>query len=268
MAFTRQPTSSTTRALLSGAVLIVTLLIASSASAESPVSGNFARKFGPYYPQIDEAFSGSNQPFQDSFGADKRILAQLEVEYYVWQGFGSLGVGVQSGYTNFSGTSEITDAGGSGNGGSDNGGSNGDSGSDDELSLSEETKFQLFPLGATVSYRFDYLLEEFSIPLAFKVESGIDFYLWRVRDGSGNLARAGSNNAKAAGVVPGYHLSGRAELALDSLDPSSSAVFDVTWGINHTYLFAEYTFSQIDRFGGEGFRLGDSTWKIGLAFEY
>lgn len=253
--------------------LAATLLVGvSTASAQSEVNGNFNLKFGPYFPRIDEEFSGGETPFQDSFGDDNRVLGQVDVEYYLWQGHGKFAVGATAGYTNFTGKSDIRTGGGNssdGSSGSDSGSDNANgSNGEDGLNLSEETKFQLLPVGLTVSYRWDYLAQHIGVPLAPKVEGGFDYYMWRVVDGSGKVARAGEDNTRALGAVPGYHLSGRIEVLLDYIDPSTAAAFDVNWGINNTYLFAEYTLSRINRFGGDAFMLGDSTWKLGLAFEF
>lgn len=261
------------------AIAAATLLAdASTASAQSPVSGNINVKFGPYYPSIDQEFSGGTQPFQESFGTDSRILGQISAEYYLFEEFGKVGVGVTAGYSNFTGTSEIEggDNGDGGGGGMDgDGGMNGDGGgntdgdgSESGVNLTEETKFRVIPLGVIASYRWDWLVKNYNVPLAPKVEAGLDYYLWRVKDGAGNLSKAGEDNARAAGGVPGYHLAARMEFLLDAIDPETAAAFDMSWGINSSYLFAEYNYSQINGFGGDRFKLGDSTWKIGLAFEF
>jgi hypothetical protein len=260
------------------AILVTVMAFGSSAAAQSnsEVSGNVNLKFGPYYPAVDEEFSDAT-PFADAFGSNSRVLGQLDAEYYLWQGHGKLGLGVTVGYTNFTGSSQIQgtgeDSGGNGgdggdgsggDGGGDNGG--GDGSSDDSVNLEEETKFRVFPLGLIASYRWDYLVEELNVPLALKGEAGLDYYLWRVKDGSGDISEA--DGQKAAGAVPGYHLAGRVEFLLNAVDPETAAAFDLSWGINRTYLFGEYNFSKVDGFGSDSLRLGDSTWKIGLAFEF
>ncbi len=233
-----------------------------NAAADSPTTGNFNLKFGPYYPSIDEEFDGNTSPFEASFGSNARVLGQISGEYYLWQGHGKFGVGAQAGYTNFTGTSEIQGGGGGdGSDGGDGGGS-----SDEGVTIEEETKFRVFPLGDIATYRWDHPVEEWNIPLAAKVEGGFDYYIWRVKDGGGDISRA--DGTKAAGGVPGFHLAGRLEFLLNIIDPETAASFDMNWGINRTYLFAEYNYSNIRGFGGDHFRLGDSTWKAGLAFEF
>jgi len=240
---------------------------ASAQEGESPVSGNINVSLGPYYPSIDEEFAGSDQqPFRESFGNDSRLLGRFSAEYYLLDDIGNLGVGVTAGYTNFTGTSEIE---GGGNGDGSNGDGNGDGESSDSgVDLDEETKFRVFPLGVIASYRWDWLVQNFGIPLAPKAEVGLDYYIWRIKDGAGNISQAGDDNGKAAGAIPGYHLAARIEFLLDAIDPETAAAFDMSWGINNSYLFAEYNFSQINGFDGGRFQLGDSTWKIGLAFEF
>lgn len=256
-------------AVAAAVVTLMALGSSAAAQANSEVSGNVNLKFGPYYPSVDEEFSDAN-PFEDAFGSDPRILGQLDAEYYLWQGHGKLGVGVTFGYTNFTGSSQIEGTGGDSGGTDGNGGGDDNSGndgsSDDGVNLEEETKFRVFPLGLIASYRWDYLVEELNVPLALKGEAGFDYYLWRVKDGGGDVSQA--DGKKAAGAVPGYHVAGRLEFLLNAIDPETAAAFDLSWGINRTYLFGEYQFSQVDGFGGDSLRLGDSTWKIGLAFEF
>ena len=229
-------------ALLAGLGLVVGLAAAPTpASAESNVHGNVNLKFGPYFPRIDEEFSGGEAPFADSFGKDNRVLANLSAEWYLFEGHGKLGVGGSFGYTSFKGgTSGDSSSDGSGGDGSDNGmddGSGDGSETSGDLTVDEEFKFRVFPLGTHVSYRWDYLAQEFNIPLAPKVEAGLDYYLWRAVDPGGNTSEF--DGEKASGARLGYHLTGRMELQLDFIDPQWAAAFDVSWGINNTYLFAE-----------------------------
>ncbi|MFB6352248.1 MAG: MXAN_2562 family outer membrane beta-barrel protein [Bradymonadaceae bacterium] len=253
------------------AVAAATLMAdASPASAESPVTGNIYVKLGPYYPSIDEEFAGEAKPFRESFGTDKRLLGQIAGEYYVFDDYGKLGVGVMAGYSSFTGKSEVQ-GGDGGNGGGDGGNGGGDGGnggdsSDSGVNLTEETKFRVFPIALIASYRWDWLVEKFRIPLAPKVETGFDYYIWRVKDGAGNLSK--TDGTEAAGGVPGFHVAARIEFLLDAIDPETAAAFDMSWGINNSYLFAEYNYANINGFGGDHFNLSDSTWKVGLAFEF
>jgi len=253
-----------------GAILV--LAAPTTAGAESPVQGNVDLQLGPYFPRIDEEFDNSDeQPFADTFGSDNTTMAQLDAVYYLWDQHGKLGVGASFGYAKFSGQAQIEGGEGSNGGGSDGGGSNGGGSGDgvsdeDGVDLTEQTNFNVFPLGVIATYRWDHPVQEWDIPVALRGELGFDYYLWRIADESGNTADTG--DLSGSGGTPGVHASLRGELLLDWIDPKSAAQFDFSWGINNTYLFWEFTFSRVRDFDGEGFRLGDNFWRLGLAFEF
>lgn len=253
-------------AALVGAALLVAA--PPTAEAQSPINGNLDIQFGPYYPRIDEEFSGGEGPFEQTFGTDNRTMLQLDAVYYLWQGHGKLGVGPTVGYTRFNGNAEIRNGGSDGGDGTNGGdGMNGGDGSgEDGVNLEEETRFTVFPLGLIGAYRWDYPATEWGIPLAARVEGGFDYYLWRVADENGDVVQSGE--FQGSGGTPGFHASLRGELLLDWLDSKSAAQFDYSWGVNNTYFLVEYTFSQVQDFDGEGFRLGHNSWRLGLAFEF
>ncbi len=270
-------------------VLAVALLVWSPADAEAqsidertPITGSVDVELGPYYPSIDGEF-GQATPFRDSFGGNDNLMGELGVTYYLFKQHGKLGLEFGAGYTKFSGDSSLqnqdsgNDDSGSGgsdgeraNGGANGAGSDGESGSSGEsggpLSLEEETNFVLFPLRLSLTYRWDFLAQDLNIPLAPRVGTGIDYYIWKVTDGSGNVAE--SNGERARGATPGYHVSAGLGFLLDFITPSLAAVFDADWGVNNTYLYGEFEFTRVQPFQGEGFNLSDETWKIGLSFEF
>lgn len=243
---------------------VLLVMSATPAQAESDVSGNFELRLGPYYPAIDSELDGA-QPFQNTFGSNGRVLGEIKVDRYLFTGHGKLGVGGSVAYTNFSGEGEIV---GGSDGGSGNDGSGGGGSGDGDSGLNAETNLQMLPIRAQVFYRWDYLVEEFNIPLAARVEAGLDWYMWRIRDGSGNTATFGDDGPKASGATAGYHGAAGLEFNLNALDRQSAASFDYSWGINRTYFFAMYEISRVDDFGGNGFNLSDNSWRLGLAFEF
>lgn len=226
---------------------------------ESNVTGSFDVQFGPYYPRVDDEFDNAT-PFEQTFGSSSAVMFQADALYYLWTGHGKLGVGATFGYSQFSGTTQVGGSNG-GNGGGGNGGGN-----DGDVQLEKTSNFSVFPLGLIASYRWDFLVTEWNIPLALRVEGGLDYYLWELTDGSGD--NPSSSDVPGAGGTPGYHAAGRLEFLLDWLDPTSAAQLDFSWGINNTYLFAEYSYSQVRDFDGSGFRLGDTNWRIGLSFDF
>ena len=66
-------------------------------SYRSPQRFLLELRFGPYSPNVDDEFNGVT-PYQDFFGKSHRLMTQLELDYQVFQGFGSAAVGVSVGY--------------------------------------------------------------------------------------------------------------------------------------------------------------------------
>jgi hypothetical protein len=70
----------------------------------------------------------------------------------------------------------------------------------------------------------------------------------------GNTSKAG--NRSGSGATNGYSFGGGLALLLDSLDPTLARDMDRDTGINHTYLFVEFTKSYIKDFGSS------SSWNL------
>lgn len=236
-------------ALLVGAAATA---LPATASADSPTYGFFELRGGPYYPSIDDEAGLQGDPFQTTFGGGDRLLGEVEVGYHLWDGFGALGVSGTIGYTNFTGDAEIQ----------------GDVPlpAEDGEDFSEDTNFNIVPLRATLYYRVDQFQDMWNIPLVPVLKGGADYWLWEVEDGDGDTAESGGDEGD--GALWGWHAAVALQLGLDWIEPSAAASMDVTWGVNHSYLFAEYQINQIDDFGGDGFDLSDNTWMFGLAFEF
>lgn len=245
--------------------LTITALCATPAAAqeqlESDVSGSFELKFGPYYPDnIDggvTAQDGSTGSFESFYGAGNLVYGELVIDRYFFEKFGKAGVGVHAGYTRRKGAVQST---------------MGDTDSSEmaegeESAIPGETKFRLVPLRASLFYKYDYSAQHHNIPLVPVVRAGLDYYLWRIIDSNGDTSKLASGE-EARGGKAGWHASFGLHLLLDYIDPASAASFDVIWGVNNSYLFAEYMITRIDGFGAGGFDLSDNVWMFGLAFEF
>lgn len=208
----------------------------------------FELRFGPYRPSIDSEFQGTGRaPYREFFGNHRRLMSQVELDYQLWRGFGSLGVGVGAGYFSASGNNPLADG-------------TGVSG--------DRSTLLLVPLSASLVYRFDWTYQRWHVPLVPYAKAGLDYVLWQVKNGNGEVARDPSGGRGRGGTV-GWHVAAGLQLVLDFFDPNSARQFDREVGVNHTYLFVEYGRWDVSGFGSENkLRLGDTTWLAGLMFEF
>ncbi|MFU8804883.1 MAG: MXAN_2562 family outer membrane beta-barrel protein [Bradymonadaceae bacterium] len=228
-----------------GALVACAFAFAPEAHAQSPTHGVFEFKVGGYTPAIDAEFGGTG-PYETFFGGSPVVLFEGDVAFYLWQGFGKLGLGFGAGYGRVSGPVLAVD--------------------DTELELEDTTSFRTTPLRASLLYRFDYPATAWNIPLVPVFKGGLDYILWRVTGADGETAV--SEGVRGSGGKFGWHTSVGLHLLLNIFDPASAAAFDMNWGINGSYLFAEYMMLQADGFGDSGFDFSDNHFMFGLAFEF
>jgi hypothetical protein len=202
-------------------------------------------RFGPYKPEVDSEFNGAASPYQTYFGDERSLFFQAELDYQFLRVFGTLAVGAQVGYMRQSG-SALTEAG---------------------TPSGDTTKLWVVPTSLQLVYRMDEAAIRLGIPLAPYVKAGLNYTLWRITDGNGNVARLGG--FKARGATPGWQAAAGMALLLDFIDPASSRALDSETGLNHTYVFVEVARYEASGFGSKkALRLGDTTWCAGLMFEF
>lgn len=233
-------------ASLLGIALLATPL---SASAETKTWGAFELKMGGYYPAIDAEFGGSG-PFESVFGGKSLLLGELEVDGWLWQRFGKLGIAGNIGYSRVKGGAVSADT----------------STATDATTINDTTTFMVIPLRMSAVYRFDWLAQNTRVPLSASVKVGPDFYRWRIANS--NHETATFDGDPGAGWKKGWHFAAGLQLLLDFIDPAAAAAFDLNWGVNNSYLFVEYLTTKVDDFGGTGFDLSDDIWMFGLSFEF
>ena len=208
-------------------------------------------KLGPYKPSIDSEFSGDG-PYARIFDGGGLML-RWEFDVQVWHGFGSLGIGVVGGYFRRSAQAFIDDGGGGTSSGTERSGG--------------ETSIMLVPISVLAVYRFDVLANRWHIPVVPFVKFGVNYTLWWIFNGSGDVASVDGD--KARGGSWGLAFNAGLELQLDFLEPGAAKTLDAEVGINHTYLFFEFAYTGADGFGAAGkLDVGDATWQAGLAFEF
>lgn len=240
---------------------------------ESPQNFAFELRFGPYVPAVDSEFTNVH-PFQDIFGAPPtfntqlpRVMASIEFE---WQAVrvgpvGQLGIGASVGYTSvfekapfsdhMTGTPAMWSRG------------------------TEDTGLSIIPATLHLVARFDGLARRYRwFPIVPFVKAGLAYGFWWVSNGAGTVHV--NNTQDAVGGSLGWHAALGAALMLDVFEPRLARGWDQSEGVNHSYVFFEYNFTDLAGFGGRpqlnvgnfstagGSSTPVGSWVIGLALEF
>ncbi|MGZ3458617.1 MAG: MXAN_2562 family outer membrane beta-barrel protein [Archangium sp.] len=238
-----------TRAVALGIAVFLTALPgeaqqASNVPTQSPRSGAVELRLGGYRPKLDSEEGLSGQPFSEVFGGSNLLLFEGELQHFFYQGFGTAGLSLSLGYAEKYAAALLPSG---------------------EKS-SERTGFHVLPIHLRGVYRFDYPAFKWGFPLVPYVKPGLIYMPWWVTKG-GSIETA-DGGGKAVGGKLGWEVAGGVSLLLDVLEPRLARDFDSDLGVNHSYLFAEYTYAKVNNFGGKGFDLSDSYWMFGLALDY
>jgi hypothetical protein len=135
-------------------------------------------------------------------------------------------------------------------------------------SAADSVTFSVLPVSALISYRFELLADRFRVPLVPYGEAGATYAFWWARDGRGKIARDDQGD-KGAGGVWGFTVNAGLMLRMDFIERGTAKKLDQTTGINHTYLFGEFSLNRLDNFGvGNSISVGDVTWFAGLGLEF
>lgn len=227
------------------ALSVIAVGATAAAFDDKPTRGTFEFKLGPYSPQVDAEF-GDVGPYAQFFGDRSMLYAEVEYDYHLWQGFGTLAVAGHLGYGRVS--APVVDQ-------------------DGEVIDSEErTALRILPLRASLVYRFDYGLKNYNIPLVPVAKGGLNYYFWRIIDPGGDTPE--TEGRSASGGMFGFQATLGLHFLLNILDPRRAAALHMHWGIRKTYIFAEYTFSRTGIFSQDAINLSANHWALGLAFEF
>ncbi len=237
-----------TRAVALGVAVLLTALpgeaqVLSDTPISSPRSGSLEFRLGAYEPQLDREEGLTSTPFANIFGEESLLLFEVEVHRFLYQGIGTAGVSFTAGYAEKYAAALL----------------------DGGARSSERTGLHVLPLRLRGVYRFDYPAFQWGFPLVPYIKPGLVYMPWWVTKG-GEIEEVDGN--KASGGKWGFDLVAGVSLMLDVLEPRLARDFDTSLGVNHSYLFAEYTYSKVNNFGGAGLNLSDSYWMFGLALDY
>lgn len=234
-------------------VLLALALLASAApaAAESPRFGSFDLSLSGYHPSIDKEFNGRVTPYQTTFGDGRGWMFRANVAKSIFTGFGSLDAGIGAGYWERYGHGVV--------GGGDQAGQK----------ASETTAMKVVPIRVSLTYRLDYFADRWGVPLAPYGRASLDRYQWWVTNGAGNTANADGRGG--SGATNGYSFAGGVAFLLDFIDGGLAREMDRDTGINHTYVFAEFTKSYVSDFhSAKSWDLSDDkpTLAVGLLFVF
>jgi hypothetical protein len=206
-------------------------------------------KAGFTAPDIDKEFGGSATPYADVFGDGESMLFKVQVDFKFFKTFGSLAVGSDFGFFRKVGKALL----------------------DDGSPSEDDTALILIPLGIKLTYRFDVLSNKWNIPLVPYAKIGLNYTVWWITEGDNSIATFGSSQSggSASGGTYGYEFVLGLSILLDFFDPVAAASLDNEAGINHSYIFAEYTWNTSDNFGGSNvLMVGGNYWLFGLGLEF
>jgi hypothetical protein len=212
-------------------------------SLSSPRTGGIVLRLGGYKPLIDEEEGLGGTPYRDFFGDESLLLFEAELQRYLYQGIGTAGIGLSAGYGEKFAPARL--AGGA--------------------PASEQTAIKVIPLGVNAFYKFDYAAFEWGIPLVPYGKLGLIYTPWWITKGNGTEV---VGNVKGSGGKWGWGATGGLAFMLDVLEPRFARDFDSDLGVNHSYLFAEYTYADVNNFGAGGLNLSSRRWMFGLALDY
>jgi hypothetical protein len=216
---------------------------------ESPRTTALEVKLGGYKPLIDrERGLAGNQPFNETFGATPMLLFELEVDRQLWDEFGTAAVGISLGYAEKYARAVVVD-----------------STDGTIIPTSERTGFFVLPIRLMGVYRFDYGALQMGIPLVPYAKAGLVYTPWWTTKGSGVQYVDG---VRGAGGKLGYGFTLGLSVLLDILEPRLARDFDTGAGVNHSYLFAEFNYADVNSFSPDGLDLSSRHWMFGITFEF
>jgi len=223
---------------------IVFLFAGISVFAESEHNSAVSIHFGFFQPDIDNESGLNTSPYKDIFGKKGHRFGfdySLEILSDEYLGTFSLLGGVE--YFSVSGFGKYRD-------------------NPNEKS-EDKTVLTLLPVNTALVYNLDQFQYLFDFPFVFYAELGVEYSFWWITDGVGDTVEF--DEGKSYGGKKGWYYSLGIKFLLDFFDSDSALNLDNQYGINSSYIFAEYMSSKVDDFGKEGFRLGGNYWRFGIS---
>jgi hypothetical protein len=208
----------------------------------------------------DPSYTGLTGPFHAVMGSKHRLLSQLEGDYALWQGFGTLSVGLGFAYAEFYGHTYRIPADGS-----------------PPVLTGDSTYFREVQTRTLLIYRLDPWPR---IPLIPYVKGGLDWvYYWSTLS-NGSISSA--NGVSGDGLTTGLEFTLGMAFQLDVIDGTIAQDAYNSIGISHSYFIFDWTDQVIQngpgnvwhgiwnggRGGPPASNLSGSFFSFGLQFQF
>jgi len=226
--------------------LLITMIISNVGFGHvpSPRYGMFELKFGPYTPNVDQEPGLTGQPYKQIFKDDSMFLTSIELDwqFLILPGV-SVAVGGSMGFMQSCAKSETASG---------------------EQSA-DYTCLNVMPFAALSIVRIDALADYVGIPLVPYFKFGMNWYLWWI---------LGGGETVSSGGTLGWQINPGIALRLDGFDRMSARTIDNEVGVNHSYLFFEFFYGQVEGLGRGGYMYlspanwGSGSFQIGLGLEF
>ncbi len=227
---------------------------------ESPQHFAIELRLSPFfYPDVDSdpGLHGC-KPFQGVFGTGSSLLFSGEFD---WQAIriphlGTIGPGIGAGVVSFSAAAPNTVP--TSPGSCDSTGS----------PSGENTSLNIYPFYAVAVLRADALWKDLGVPFVPYAKLGPAMAYWQASNTLG--ISKDKQGATGQGITFGSQLSLGIAFNLNVLDPYTARNFDESMGVNNTYLFAEWTDTNLNGLWVQPnpLRVGAATWTFGLTWEF
>jgi hypothetical protein len=215
----------------------------------------FELRFGQYFPEVDNkpglAKDGAGHlPYQAVFGHDAdgtplgndQFYMGVELDYLPFRipYIGALGPGLGWGYTHTSALAKLS--------------------ADRTKVSTTSTAFTIMPMHLSAVLRFDELMRRTGVPIVPYGKVGLGLGIW--------TSSPVPTGFTGTGATWGLHFAAGAMVALNFLDPRSSARLDESTGVNHAYVFGEIMRANLNGLAATPtYYLGSTSWVAGLAID-
>ena len=238
--------------LSAGAPAQAQTILRDTQAYRSPQRFALELRFGPYSPDVDGEFPDGRTPHRDFYGSKPRLMTQVEVDYQLYQGFGTAAVGLSAGFFRETAAAFAEPP----------------PGEPATVRSGDKSRLSLFPFALLGVYRADQLWRFMRIPLVPYVKVGLNYTLWSVYDGNDNIAESGTSGRGRGGTM-GWQAAAGLSFVMNVIDPGAARELDAETGINQTHVFFEVAKFEASGLGQDNrLRVGDTTWVAGLTFEF